>query len=62
MYHISFMQSSIDEWLFLCLASVDNAAINVGCLYLFKMVISFPSDKFLEVELVNHMVGFFLIF
>ena len=39
---------------------VNNAAVNMG--HLFELVFLFPSDKYPEVELLNHMVVLFLIF
>ena len=39
---------------------VNNAAVNTG--YLFELVFLFSSDKYPEVELLNHMVFLFLIF
>ena len=44
------------------LATVNNAVVNLGCRYLFKIVISFPSDKCPEVGFLDHMVVPFLIF
>ena len=47
---------------FTILAIVNNAAMNRGCRYLFRTVISFPLDKYPGVELLNCMVVLFLIF
>ena len=44
------------------LAIVNNAAMNIGCIYLFKLVFSFSLDIYLGVELLDHMVVLFLVF
>ena len=44
------------------LATVNNAVVNMGCRYLFKIVISFPSDKYPEVKFLGHMVTLFSTF
>ena len=44
------------------LVVVNSAAVNMGCICLFKLVFSFSLDKYSEVELLNHMVVLFLIF
>ena len=44
------------------LAIVNNAAMNMRCIYLFELVFSFSSGKCLEVELLDHMVVIFLFF
>ena len=41
------------------LAIVNNAIVNMGYLYLFKLMFSFSSDKFPEVDLVSLMVVLF---
>ena len=38
------------------LAVVNNAAINTGFMYLFKLVFLFSLDKYPEVKLLDHMV------
>ena len=38
------------------------AAINMGCMYPFKLVFSFSSDIYLGVELLDDMVVLFLFF
>ena len=48
---------------FRILAAVNNAAMNIwGNRYIFKTVISFPSNTYLEVELLDHMLVLFSIF
>lgn len=42
------------------LAITNNDLVNMGCIYLCKLVLSFFSDS--EVELVAHMIALFLIF
>jgi len=42
------------------LAIVTSTAVNTGIL--FGTVFSFPSDKYLQVGLVDHLVVLFLIF
>ena len=44
------------------LAIVSNAAVDMGCRYVFDIVISFPSGTFSGVEGLQHMVVLFLIF
>ena len=38
----------------------NTDSVNMGCIYLCKLVFSFFSDS--EVELVDHMIALFLIF
>ena len=42
------------------LGIVNNAAMNIGYIYLFKLVFLFSSDKYLGVELLDRMVVLFL--
>ena len=61
-YDVFFIHSSVDGHLG-CphgLALVTGAAVNTGTL--FGTVFAFPSDKYLEVGLVDHLVVLFLIF
>ena len=38
-----------------------NAAVNIGCIYLFKLVFSFSLDVYPGVELLDHMVVLVLV-
>ena len=40
------------------LAIVYNAVMNMGCIYLFKLVFSFSLHKYPGVEILDHMVAF----
>ena len=64
MYHIFFIPSAINEYLdcFCFLALINTAAMNKRVQTSFKLVFSFSLDKYLEVELLGHMVVLFLIF
>ena len=61
MHHIFVFHSPTKEHLD-CFHVYGNAVANMGCRYLFEIVISFPLDKYPEVELLTHMVVLFLIF
>ena len=43
------------------LAVVNNAAVNMGCRYLFELVLTFPFDMYQEVELLDPMVVLFFM-
>ena len=47
---------------FYILVIVNNAAMNMGCIYLFQLVFLFSLGKYSSVELLDHMVVLFLIF
>ena len=59
-----FLYLSIDGHLgyFHVLAIVNNAAVDMGVQYLFKLVFFFPFDKFPEVKFSEHVIVLFLIF
>ena len=54
---------TIDGLLACCciLAIVNNAAMNMGCSYFYKVLVSFPLDIYPEVGLLDHMVVLHLI-
>ena len=56
-YHIFFIHSSIDGHLgcFLVLAIINNAAMNMGCMYLFELEFSSFLDICPGVGLLDHM-------
>lgn len=43
------------------LAIVNNAAMNMRCIYLFELVFSFSSGKCLEVEMLDHSYIFIFL-
>ena len=60
-----FLYPFIHHWtlrMFPYLAIVNNAAWTWGWVYLFELVILFPSGKYPEVELIDRMVVLFLSF
>ena len=62
--HIFFSHSSIGRYFgyFHILDILNNAAMNMGCRYLFELVFSFSLDKCPGVELLYQMVVLFSIF
>ena len=59
-----FIHSSVDRHLggFHILAIVNNAAMNIGCMYLFKLLFLFSLDIYPGMELLDHMVVLFSVF
>ena len=60
LYHIFFFHSFINGHLggF----HVNNASMNMGCVYVFKIVVWFFLDIYSEVELLDYMAALFFIF
>ena len=48
--------------LFPCLGFMNNVAMNIGVQVFFQHSISYPSDIYPEMVLMDHMVVLFLIF
>ena len=44
------------------LAVINNASMNMGCVYPFELIFSFSSDKYAKEELLDYVVVLFLIF
>ena len=63
-YHIFFIHSSVSGNLgsFHSLAIVDNAVMNMGCMYPFVTIFLDPLYKYLVVKLLAHRVVLFLTF
>ena len=62
--HISFIHSSVDRHMcwFHFLTIVNDAAMNIVCMYLLKLVFLFFLDVYLGVELLGHIIALFLAF
>ena len=62
--HTFFIHSSIDGHLccFPILAIVNNSAVNIEVHIYFRISVFVSSDKYPEVEKLNHMIVLFLIF
>ena len=58
MYYIFFIHSSISDHLgcFHLLAIINKAAVNLVCMYLFKLKFLFFADTYPEVELLDPFV------
>ena len=63
-YHTFFIHSSVDGHLgcFHVLTVVNSAAVNIGCMYLFKLEFLFFPDICPGVGLLAHMVALLLVF
>ena len=62
--HIFYIHSAISAHLssFHILAIINSLQQTLRCIYLFRLVFSFSSDKHPEVELLDHLVVLFFIF
>ena len=63
--HISFFIHSCIGGHLVCLhilAVINNASVNMGCVYPFELIFSFSSDKYAKEELLDYVVVLFLIF
>jgi len=60
LYHIFFFHSSINGHL--GGLYVNNASKNMGCVYVFKIVVWFLLEIYSEVELLDYMAALFFIF
>ena len=59
-YSVFFICSSVDGHIdcFHILATVNNSAVNTGCMYLLELLFLFSLGKFSEVELLDHNGSF----
>ena len=64
MYYIFFIHSSVDGHLgcFHVLAIVNSAAVNIGVHVSFQISVFISLDKYLGIELLDHMVALLLVF
>ena len=62
--HTFFIHSSVMDRMgcFHILAVANNAAMNIGCMYLFELVFLFSLDIYERVELLDHVVILFSVF
>ena len=59
---VHFLYPFVYPWtqvVFNILATVNSAAVNMGCMYLFELVFLFSSDKYPELELLDYVAVLF---
>ena len=61
-WHVFFIHSSISWHLGCFLAAINNRAVNLEMQLPFWVSILFPSDKYLQVKLLDHIIVLFFIF